>query len=135
MVSEAELAELREQAKQFKVIPGEWPANRQCLRIAVAHVLRVPVEWVPARRYEVPVNEWLADVSLKFDVFFRLELRENLPPPDYVRWIAFMPGDDADHALPMAGRRPLREPFRYADPVAECTGGFVLEPLDESVEL
>jgi hypothetical protein len=135
MVSETEFAALVEQAKKFKVIPGEWPTGKQCLRIAVAHVLRVPVERVPPRRYEQPVNEWLADVTLKFGAYLKIEPPENLPPADGQPWIAFVhSSDDADHAIPMVGRTVMRpeDRARFTDVVAEMFGGFrVVETFEE----
>jgi hypothetical protein len=93
------------EAEVNRLRPIPIPLKGQCLRIAMAQVLRVPVDQVPPRLQGQPLTEWLARVTLEHGTYFELVTAKKLPPATGP-WIAVVatetPGER--HAVAMIGR-------------------------------
>jgi len=96
-------AELEAEANRRRPIP--IPFNGQCLRDAVAQVLRIPAEQLPPRRWGEPIAEWLATVTLEHGTFFEPTKAKDLPPASGP-WVAIVETDQphVSHAVAMIGR-------------------------------
>jgi hypothetical protein len=110
MISDAELEEIRRRARQYRKIDlnaePPKPLQGQCLRDAVAVILRQPPASVPPRLEGQDVDEWLDDVGQQFGVRFQKVDGDELPPPTPRPWVAFVAtaDDEVTHALPCIGR-------------------------------
>jgi hypothetical protein len=125
-------AELDATAERLRSIPIPWPDRWQCLRIATAMVLRLPVERVPPRRYGQPVAEWFAEVGVQTWKLLKIRAPEQLPPQGLEPWIAFIHTCDGDHALPMISRNPMRQSNLFPFAAETMFAGLVVvDTLEE----
>jgi hypothetical protein len=114
-------AELEAEVKRLRPIPIPWPEHHQCMRTAIAAVLRVAVEDVPPRRWGQPFPEWLASVTHLFGTYFELKEAEELPPTSG-KWIAIVDTStpNTTHAVPMIGRTSGDRRYPHAAEQATC---------------
>jgi hypothetical protein len=99
---DAELDALRERAKRCRPIPVPFDDDEQCLPIALAACLRLPLDRVPPRCAHEELDEW--DRKVKERLGVRLELIDRDEPPPREAWIAIIPGHgEATHAIACLG--------------------------------
>jgi hypothetical protein len=125
----AELDAAVERARRFKPIPV--PLDGQCVRDAVAAVLRRPPHELPLRMTSPDALAWAEEVGQLFDVKIELVFADQLPPPDGSPWVAIVEHGDAKHAIGMVGRTALSDVDRYhfRDPAASMVGGLRIKQL------